>query len=211
MKFLFVFELVKKRSDFKQNQDYFKSLLGPSTIVKSIEEAEKLSKSLKNRYEEAEVRKRLEERDKEVQRKKEVRSVPKDDPEVSQQTDNINGDKKELGRKNEVSSNAPNGSITPEKLFVMMKDPGITVVIMDARRAKDFEESHIISSINIPEEAISPGFTATRIESSLPEASKDSWDTRSHADYVILLDWFSSVSDLKLGTTLQSLKDALFK
>ncbi|XP_040269971.1 ubiquitin carboxyl-terminal hydrolase 8 [Bufo bufo] len=211
MKFLFVFELVKKRSDFKQNQDYYKSLLGPSTILKSIEEAEKLSKSLKNRYEEAEVRKRLEERDKEVQRKKEVRSVPKDDPEVSQQTDNINGDKKELGRKNEVSSKVPNGSITPEKLFVMMKDPGITVVIMDARRAKDFEESHIISSINIPEEAISPGFTATRIESSLPEASKDSWDTRSHADYVILLDWFSSVSDLKLGTTLQSLKDALFK
>lgn len=30
-------------------------------------------------------------------------------------------------------------------------------------------------------------------------------------DYIVLLDWFSSVTDLKLGTTLQSLKDALFK
>ncbi len=30
-------------------------------------------------------------------------------------------------------------------------------------------------------------------------------------DYVVLLDWFNSVTDLTLGTTLQSLKDALFK
>ena len=30
-------------------------------------------------------------------------------------------------------------------------------------------------------------------------------------DYIVLLDWFNSVTDLKLGTTLQSLKDALFK
>ncbi|XP_066448745.1 ubiquitin carboxyl-terminal hydrolase 8 [Eleutherodactylus coqui] len=210
MKFLFVFDLVKKRADFKQNQDYYKSLLGPSTIVKSLEEAEKLSKSLKNRYEEAEVRKRLEERDKEEQKKK-GQSLPKEVPEVSQQTDNINGDKKDPFPKNEVSSNVPNGSITPEKLFVMMKDQDINVVIMDARKAKDFEESHITSSINVPEEAVCPGYTATRIESSLPEASKHLWDTRGHADYIILLDWFSSVNDLRIGTTLNTLKDALCK
>ncbi|XP_069839566.1 ubiquitin carboxyl-terminal hydrolase 8 [Dendropsophus ebraccatus] len=211
MKFLFVFEIVKKRADFKQNQDYFKSLLGPSTILKSLEEAEKLSKSLKNRYEEAEVRKRLEERDKEEQKRKEGQALPKEVPEVPQQTENINGDKKEPFPKNDVSSNVPNGSITPEKLYAMMKDPDIDVVIMDVRRVKDFEESHIKLSINVPEEAISPGFTATKIESGLPEASKHQWNTRSHADYIVLLDWFSSVKDLKIGTTLQSLKDALFK
>ncbi|XP_073424601.1 ubiquitin carboxyl-terminal hydrolase 8 [Dendrobates tinctorius] len=212
MKFLFVFDLVKKRSDFKQNQDYFKSLLGPTTILKSIEEAEKLSKSLKNRYEEAEVRKRLEERDKEEQKKQEGQCFSKEVPDISPQSDNISGDKKQLlPMKNEVSSNVPNGSITPVKLFAMMKDPDINVVIMDARRSIDFEESHINSSINIPEEAICPGFIATRIESDLPEASKHLWSTRSHADYIVLLDWFSSVSDLKLGTTLHSLKDALFK
>ncbi|XP_073509200.1 ubiquitin carboxyl-terminal hydrolase 8 [Phyllobates terribilis] len=211
MKFLYVFELVKKRSDFKQNQDYFKSLLGPSTILKSVEEAEKLSKSLKNRYEEAEVRKRLDERDQEEQKKKEGQPLPKEVPDVSPQSNNISGDKKQLLPKNEVSSNVPNGSITPVKLFAMIKDPDINVVIMDARRSVDFEESHITSSINIPEEAVCPGFTATRIESGLPEASKHFWNTRSLADYIILLDWFSSVNDLKVGTTLQSLKDALFK
>ncbi|KAG8575576.1 hypothetical protein GDO81_009604 [Engystomops pustulosus] len=211
MKFLFVFEIVQKKAEFKKNQDFFKSLLGPSTVRKALEEAEKLSESLKNRYEEAEVRRRLEERDKEEQKKKEAKSLPKEVPEVSQQTDNVNGDKKQLVPKNEVSCNVPNGSITPEKLFAMIKEPDITVVIMDARKAKDFEESHINTSINVPEEAISPGFTATKIESNLPDASKHLWNTRSHADYIILLDWFSSVTDLKLGTTLQSLKDALFK
>ena len=30
-------------------------------------------------------------------------------------------------------------------------------------------------------------------------------------DYLVLLDWFSAVPDLKLGTPLRSLKDALYK
>lgn len=53
--------------------------------------------------------------------------------------------------------------------------------------------------------------TANWIEARLPEDSRDPWKRRGHFDYVILLDWFSSAEDLKLGTTLQSLKDALFK
>ncbi|KAM9312638.1 ubiquitin carboxyl-terminal hydrolase 8 [Gastrophryne carolinensis] len=214
MKFLFVFELVKKRADFKQNQDYYKTFIGPSTIVRAVEEAEKLSKSLKNRYEEAEVRKRLEERDREEeQKKKEAKLVPKEAPgNISQHSDNnVNGDNKELLPKNGSSSNVPLGSITPEKLFAMLKNPDINVIIMDARKANDFEESHILPSVSVPEEAISPGFTASRIEANLPESSKAAWNGRGHADYIVLLDWFSFVADLKLGTTLQSLKDALFK
>ncbi|XP_063782063.1 ubiquitin carboxyl-terminal hydrolase 8 isoform X2 [Pseudophryne corroboree] len=215
MKFLSVFELVKKRPDYKQNQDYFKSLLGPSTILKSIEEAEKLSNSLKNRYEEAEVRKRLEERDKEEeQKKREEKAIPKEIPEdISAQSDNltVNGEKRQSLPKKEVSSNVLHGSINPVRLFAMMNNPDINVIIMDARKTNDFEESHIESSINVAEEAISPGCTATKIENTLPEASKSVWDRRGHADYIVLLDWFSSVNDLKLGTTLQSLKDALFK
>ena len=50
-----------------------------------------------------------------------------------------------------------------------------------------------------------------QIEAKLPEASKDHWRRRGFVDYIVLLDWFSSVTDLTLGTTLQSLKDALFK
>lgn len=53
--------------------------------------------------------------------------------------------------------------------------------------------------------------TVNQIEVKLPEASKELWKRRGFVDYVVLLDWFSSVADLKLGTTLQSLKDALYK
>ncbi|XP_053321110.1 ubiquitin carboxyl-terminal hydrolase 8 [Spea bombifrons] len=209
MKFLFVFELIKKRADFKQNQDYFKSLLGPSTILKSVEEAEKLSESLKNRYEEAEVRKKLEERERlEEQKKLEGSLLPKEIPDiVSNQM--ANGAKKELLKKE--SSNVPPGAIAPENLFPMMNDSNISILIMDARCAKDFEESHIRSSISVPQEAICPGYTTSKIETNLPDASKAEWDRRGHVDYIVLLDWFSSVNDLRLGTTLQSLKDALFK
>lgn len=63
MKFVTVYNLIKKRPDFKQQQDYFHSILGPANIKKAIEEAERLSESLKLRYEEAEVRKKLEEKD----------------------------------------------------------------------------------------------------------------------------------------------------
>lgn len=50
-----------------------------------------------------------------------------------------------------------------------------------------------------------------QIEAKLPEGSKEHWRRRGFVDYIVLLDWFSSVTDLTLGTTLQSLKDALFK
>ncbi|KAG8440543.1 hypothetical protein GDO86_006330 [Hymenochirus boettgeri] len=215
MKYLFVFELIKKRSDFKQNQEYYKSLLGPSTILKSVEEAEKLSESLKNRYEEAEVRKKLEERERKDELKNQdgnlfLKEVLED---VSCRLDKnvtVNGETRVISDK-ESPVNVPRGAITPENLFAMMKDQNISLIIMDARSSKDFQESHIQASISVPQEAISPGFTASKIESNLPDASKEMWNKRGHVDYVILLDWFSSVSDLKIGTTLQSLKDALFK
>lgn len=50
-----------------------------------------------------------------------------------------------------------------------------------------------------------------QIETKLPDVSKEQWSHRGVVDYIVLLDWFSSVTDLKLGTTLKSLKDALFK
>ncbi|XP_029431561.1 ubiquitin carboxyl-terminal hydrolase 8 [Rhinatrema bivittatum] len=225
MKYLFLFELIKTRPDFKQHQDYFQSILGPSTIKKAIEEAEKLSESLKNRYEEAEVRKRLEEKEKleEQQQQKKQEAAKTDGHFIAkrfsgrvqgskEKAREINGEKKDLMEKEKSRNDVLcQGAITAEKLFAMMKDQGISIIIMDARSRKDFEESHIQSSVSVPEEAIVPGVTANWIEAKLPDDSKQLWHKRGHVDYIILLDWFSSVNDLKVGTTLQSLKDALFK
>ncbi|XP_075569744.1 ubiquitin carboxyl-terminal hydrolase 8 isoform X5 [Pelecanus crispus] len=179
----------------------------------------KPEKTSTKRYEEAEVRKKLEERDRqELQKKQE----PKDDGKSSAKNSSesavdskgksqrINGERKHsLERKDQ--SDSLSGAVTAEKLFAMMSDNTIELIIMDARRLKDYQESCIPRSISVPEEAISPGVTANWIEARLPEDSRDPWKKRGHFDYVILLDWSSSAEDLKLGTTLQSLKDALFK
>uniref|UniRef100_A0AAX7VRH5 Ubiquitin carboxyl-terminal hydrolase n=1 Tax=Astatotilapia calliptera TaxID=8154 RepID=A0AAX7VRH5_ASTCA len=139
-----------------------------------------------------------------------VYDIIKKRPEFKQQPE-----KKRREEMTEKDAALPAGGITAEKLFNMMKDQTIAIIVMDARSHRDFEESHIQvpaqTCISVPEEAISPGITVNQIEAKLPEESKEHWKRRGFVDYVILLDWFSSVTDLKLGTTLQSLKDALFK
>ncbi|CAL8350096.1 unnamed protein product [Merluccius merluccius] len=219
MKYLTVYDLLKKRPDFKQQQEYFLSLFGPTSFKKAIEEAEKLAESLKLRYEEVEVRKKLEEKERrEVKAKEEkaVKDAGRGAPKGSSaNNEKVKGEQNEL--KNALSKvpGPPAGGITAEKLFHMMKDQAITIIVMDARSHKDFEESHIRvpsqTCISVPEEAISPGITVTQIEVKLPEGSKEQWRRRGFVDYIVILDWFSSIPDLKLGTTLQSLKDALFK
>lgn len=222
MKYLTVYDIIKKRPDFKQQPEYYMTMLGPNSFKKAIEEAEKLSESLKLRYEEVEVRKKLEEKERQEEKKRREEITEKDagrsSPKVS--SANKKDSKKVKGEQNEqknATSKAvvPAGGISAEKLFNMMKDQTITIIVMDARSHRDFEESHIQvpgqTCISVPEEAISPGITVNQIEANLPDVSKEHWRQRGLVDYIVLLDWFSSVTDLKLGTTLQSLKDALFK
>uniref|UniRef100_A0A8D0AVK5 Ubiquitin carboxyl-terminal hydrolase 8 n=1 Tax=Sander lucioperca TaxID=283035 RepID=A0A8D0AVK5_SANLU len=209
MKYLTVYDIIKKRPDFKQQPEYYMTMLGQNSFKKAIEEAEKLSESLKLRYEEVEVRKKLEEMERQEEKKRKEEITEKDGhPKVS------SANKKD-SKKVEMHSAVSAGGISAEKLFHMMKDQTITMIVMDARSHRDFEESRIQvpgqTCISVPEEAISPGITVNQIEAKLPEVSKDLWRRRGFVDYIILLDWFSSVTDLTLGTTLQSLKDALYK
>ncbi|XP_065796174.1 ubiquitin carboxyl-terminal hydrolase 8 isoform X2 [Muntiacus reevesi] len=210
MKYVTVYNLIKKRPDFKQQQDYFHSILGPANIKKAIEEAERLSESLKLRYEEAEVRKKLEEKD-----RQEKEQLQKQKKQEAEREDDGTSDKSSLekinGEKSEKNETTEKGAITAKELYTMMMDKNISLIIMDARRMQDYLDSHISDSLSVPEEAISPGVTASWIEANLPDDSKDTWKKRGSVDYVVLLDWFSSAKDLQLGTTLRSLKDALFK
>ncbi|XP_023607431.1 ubiquitin carboxyl-terminal hydrolase 8 isoform X6 [Myotis lucifugus] len=211
MKFVTVYNLIKNRPDFKQQQDYVHSMLGPANIKKAIEEAERLSESLKLRYEEAEVRKKLEEKDRQEeeqlqkQKRQEAKNALENVLDSKDKSQKINGENTE---KNETTEK---GSITAKQLYTMMMDENISLIIMDARRMQDYQDSHISDSLSVPEEAINPGITANWIEAKLPDDSKDKWKKRGNVDYVVLLDWFSSTKDLQLGTTLRSLKDALFK
>ncbi|XP_045563963.1 ubiquitin carboxyl-terminal hydrolase 8 isoform X3 [Salmo salar] len=217
MKYLTVYDLIKKRPDFKQQQEFFLSLLGPTSFKKAIEEAEKLSESLKLRYEEVEVRKKLEEKERQEEKKRREDKVEKDggraSPKGGKEIKKVK-EQKELKNGPSIAA-VPAGGITAEGLFKMMRDQAITVIVMDARCLRDFQDSQIQvptqTVISVPEEAINPGITVNQIEANLPAASRETWKRRGFVDYIILLDWFSSVTDLKLGTTLQSLKDALYK
>lgn len=112
MKYVAVYNLIKKRPDFKQQQDYYLSILGPANIKKAVEEAERLSESLKLRYEEAEVRKKLEEKDRreeeQLQQQKRQEMGREDSGAVAKRslesvldskskTQRINGEKSEKG------------------------------------------------------------------------------------------------------------------
>ncbi|KAF1392636.1 hypothetical protein PFLUV_G00030130 [Perca fluviatilis] len=223
MKYLTVYDIIKKRLDFKQQPEYYMTMLGQNSFKKAIEEAEKLSESLKLRYEEVEVRKKLEEMERQEEKKRKEEITEKDGhPKVS--SANKKDSKKVKGEQNELKNELKKvtskaavsaGGISAEKLFHMMKDQTITMIVMDARSHRDFEESRIQVSgqtcVSVPEEAISPGITVNQIEAKLPEVSKEHWKRRGFVDYIVLLDWFSSVTDLTLGTTLRSLKDALYK
>jgi len=165
MKYVTVYNLIKKRPDFKQQQDYFHSILGLGNIKKAIEEAERLSESLKLRYEEAEVQKKLEEKDRQEEQlqKQKRQETGREDGGTSpkrslenvmdsrDKTQKINGEKSE---KNETTEK---GTVTAKELYTMMMDENISLIIMDARRMQDYQDSHISNSLNVPEEAISPG------------------------------------------------------
>ncbi|RXN16444.1 ubiquitin carboxyl-terminal hydrolase 8 [Labeo rohita] len=215
MKYLAVYDLIKKRPDFKQQQEFFLSMLGPTSFKKAIEEAEKLSESLKLRYEEVEVRKKLEEKERKEERIRREERTEKDGPASPRGASEKKNNKKVKEEPNNSKTGCDKGSISAKDLFQLMTDPNISVLVMDARPRQDFEESQICvpsqTCISVPEEAISPGVTVNQIELKLPAVSLDDWKRRGFVDYVVLLDWFSCVSDLKLGTTLQSLKDALYK
>ncbi|XP_055135069.2 ubiquitin carboxyl-terminal hydrolase 8 isoform X1 [Symphalangus syndactylus] len=220
MKYVTVYNLIKKRPDFKQQQEYFHSILGPGNIKKAVEEAERLSESLKLRYEEAEVRKKLEEKDRqeEAQRLQQKRQeTGREDGgtlakgSLENVLDSKDKTQKSNGEKNEKCETKEKGAITAKELYTMMTDKNISLIIMDARRMQDYQDSCILHSLSVPEEAISPGVTASWIEAHLPDDSKDTWKKRGNVEYVVLLDWFSSAKDLQIGTTLRSLKDALFK
>ncbi|XP_075818177.1 ubiquitin carboxyl-terminal hydrolase 8 [Microtus pennsylvanicus] len=220
MKYVAVYNLIKKRPDFKQQQDYYHSILGPANIKKAVEEAERLSESLKLRYEEAEVRKKLEEKDRreeeQLQQQKRQEAGREDSGAAAKRSlENVSDSKNKTqrmnGEKSEKGGTAEKGAITAKELYTMMMDKSISLIIMDARKIQDYQLSSISDSLSVPEEAISPGVTASWIEANLSDDSKDTWKKRGSVDYVVLLDWFSSAKDLQLGTTLRSLKDALFK
>ncbi|XP_035794909.1 ubiquitin carboxyl-terminal hydrolase 8-like isoform X1 [Anopheles albimanus] len=85
-------------------------------------------------------------------------------------------------------------AITAKELHDMMNDPRVSLLIMDCRSAKDFEESHLRYTylVNVPEHLLVAGMTAGKINHALPSESRILWSNRMVKEHVVLMDWNTS-------------------
>ncbi|XP_074661090.1 ubiquitin carboxyl-terminal hydrolase 8-like isoform X2 [Tubulanus polymorphus] len=210
MKFFNIIACVKKTSDYRKNEKFYRELIGTANLIKAINEAEILSKSLKERYDEREaieVAKKFQAKsnDDDANRRFEL----SDDDEDSDDAD-VN---KVTEKDKKVGDDVPPGAITAKQLYKLLIDNSSKVVIIDTRSTDQYQLSRMNhhSCINVPADIIPPGTTVKYIEQSMPKPSKSLWNERESADYIVLFDWSSTIDSLKVGVTLQSLKDALYK
>ncbi|KAG8192284.1 hypothetical protein JTE90_002109 [Oedothorax gibbosus] len=103
-------------------------------------------------------------------------------------------------------------SISSKRLHSLLNAGNSYIIIMDTRLSKDFDESHIKHShiINIPEDILTPGTTAAKLESILPQASLGEWYKRESADHIVILD-FDSKDDKHQSSHIDVLKQAMVK
>ncbi|XP_050395698.1 ubiquitin carboxyl-terminal hydrolase 8 [Patella vulgata] len=215
MKYFNVVQQAKKQSEYKKQKEYYDSLLGSKNQMKAIQRAESLSQSLKERYDliEAEsIAKKLSKLD--------AKTEIKNDENEKIEEKILDKEKGEKGSSNILSDRPTEkkkkesiGSILPTHLYDIMKDKEIEMLIMDVRTVIDYNQSHIdhINCINVPVDIVPPGTTCRYIEKDLPAESISLWSKRGSVDHIILLDWNSTLEMAKVGTTLNTLKDALFK
>ncbi|XP_048242717.1 ubiquitin carboxyl-terminal hydrolase 8-like [Haliotis rufescens] len=206
MRYFNVIQIAKKKAEYIKQKEYFDNLIGKKNQLHAIERAEMLAKSLKERYDliEAEaVAKKLEALD-------EKKREEKKDAEKG--ADEEKGDDKENGSPTVQPVTAP-GSISPMELFTLLNDRETQLILMDVRSEEDYADSHIShkACVSVPARILEPGTTVNYISNALPEASRSLWKKRGQVDHVILLDWRSTSQQVTIGSTLRTLKDALFK
>ncbi|XP_021379459.1 ubiquitin carboxyl-terminal hydrolase 8-like isoform X1 [Mizuhopecten yessoensis] len=218
MRFFNIITAVKKMPEYRKQKDFYDKLIGQKNVLKCMDKAEDLSKSLKNRYdycEAQEIAKKLSTLDSSSPEEKKVDKTS----EIEADKNSDGGEKTKTQSKESTPDPVsapppqPEGQITPVQLFSLLKESDEQMAIMDVRPAAEFEESHIQhrTCINVPAEIVSPGTTVTVIEKTLPEDSRSLWQQRGHLDHIVLVDWSSTLDKVTIGTTLRTLKDALFK
>ena len=167
MKYFNVVTFLKKSADYKKQKQYYDSLLGQKNLLKSIDKAEELAESLKERYEELEAKLIAEK----------LSPLDSDPPKIigKPASDDTEKDKKAIvkivdNQKEDIEPKVTPGEITPTSLYTLLQEQDIQLIIMDVRTEIEYKESHINQKccINIPENIVPPGTTMTYIEKSLP-------------------------------------------
>lgn len=81
-------------------------------------------------------------------------------------------------------------TIDAKELLEMISNPALSMLIVDCRSDRDFEDSRIKYAfvVNVPESLLVPGMTAGKIHHALPQDSKQLWTCRGVKEQLVLMD-----------------------
>ncbi|XP_034486104.1 ubiquitin carboxyl-terminal hydrolase 8 isoform X2 [Drosophila innubila] len=190
MKYFNMLSTIRKKSDYAQNKGMVREVLGDTGANRRIMDTlERISDSLSKRYE-AQM----------------PVNVNLNSTLISPPSEPID-DKSNLVTASEAYANL--GIISCEALFQRMQQQ--SVLVMDCRSSADYEVSRLTYScaFNVPEELITPGMSAGRLQARLSSSAKASWASRSVKESVVLMDWNSKEAQPADNTAIATLLDIL--
>lgn len=165
MKFMGLLNKVQKLPEYKKDKNLVSCMIGSNaTINLYFERIEQLQQSLKQRYEAINPTEPLAESTR-------IHEMP------------------EIPTRPETRE-----TVNCKALFDMLED-GTKLLIMDCRSEEHYEISKLSYkyTMNVPENILNLGMTASKIKERLPNESKVFWELRQNRPIIIIMDWSSKI------------------
>lgn len=173
MKFMAIMSKIRESPDYKKDHGLIAKMLGnKDQMNKYFDRIEVLQRSLRARYEEAYPLKPSAESTR-------LHAGPATDEPMDIMETTLAAE--------EVME-----TIDCKALFSMI-DSGEKLLIMDCRKEEEYEQSksNYKYIINVPENIINLGMSASKIQQQLPNGSKVFWELRHQRSAIIFIDWKS--------------------
>ena len=204
---------IRSNPEYKRDEKYYVSMYNiQKNLRKAIEALEALTLSLEERY--SDLRKvTMKEISDEVSNAKNKSRKDKIDfnsNEHKTSTPIVNG-LKNIHKDPVAEVETKDYLISYKKLHSIISDKATSFFLLDTRSSDDYKASHmdIPQSLNVAEQFLKPGTTATTIGKSLGIQERFQWDKRASKDMLIICDWTST--DFVPGSPASVLRDALTK
>lgn len=217
MRFLDAISHIRQSREYKSNKKEFDKLLPSSRATQALEEAEKLSKHLQERYAElsepADKKARYE--DEHTQNLDSNHVVPlspgkvlsaeqlykQSKPLLPQQSSTPGGlDVGWFGNQSSTSllDTLPHSTpsfpiVSPKQLYDYLQNSPNEVLVLDCRPRGEYLASHVDAKrfqqwLCVPEEAVKRGISDSSVVSFLPPAGKKHWTERRKKRWIVLVD-----------------------
>lgn len=144
MKYFALINYLKQAKDFKKEEQYIRKLLGKNTDIKArMDRLQLIQQSLIERYEE-----------------KRLKNTALSTPTINPNKNNVLAPiPTAIVNESYVEPRVHQKSIECDDLYQLMKDPRVSLLVMDCRHSDEFEGSHLKykNLLNVPEQVIKKG------------------------------------------------------